>query len=73
MSDEYIELCHYIEDGVHVIRDQHGRRLRGLQSASVTFGFDQATTLNIECIQFKNGAAHVNKRYRQSTEGEKSR
>lgn len=63
MSEEYIELCHYIEDGVHVIRDQHGRRIRGLQNASVNFGFDQVTVLNIQCLQYKGGQAHINKRY----------
>lgn len=71
MSEEYIELCHYIEDGVHVIRDQHGRRIRGFQIASVSFGFDQVTVLNIQCIQYKDGQAHINKKYPQTPRGDK--
>jgi phage replication-related protein YjqB (UPF0714/DUF867 family) len=55
--NEMIELHAEVdENGKLTIHDQHGRRLAGVRMANMVTRFNTGTELQIECLQYIDGA-----------------
>lgn len=59
MSEELCELHVEKQGDLFVIRDQDGRKVRGVRAVSVNQRINDVTTVTIEFIHFKGGKAEV--------------